>query len=144
LNRTPFDERDFRILTIVADSGGPISSWEICQKLFPSERNVEKHLSSVIWRLDKLTKIHALIRHPHPRRRKKVVYCFSNAPFSIDGTVFIPSKLGELIVSCKFAGNCHPCRLDSQTCKLSEIIHKGIHELMQAFYSQDGGNSGQL
>lgn len=142
MNKTPLDNRDFRILTIVASSERPISSWEICQKLFPSEKNAQKHLSSVIWRLDKLTKVQALTKHPHPMRRKKVVYGFSKAPFSIDGTVFIPSKLGEVIVSCRFAGNCHPCRLDSQKCRLSEIIRKGSHELVQAFYQQDGGNSG--
>jgi DNA-binding CsgD family transcriptional regulator len=145
LNRTPLDDRDFRILTIVADSGKTISSWEICQKLFPSEKGVQNHLSSVIWRLDKLTKVQALTKLPHPRRRKKVVYCSSKAPISIDGTVFIPSKLGEVIVSCKFAGNCHPCRLDSPKCRLSEILHnKGNHELVQAFYSQDGDGNGSL
>ena len=144
MNRPSLDDKDFRILTIVADSEEAISSWEVCQKLFPSEKNVQKHLSSVIWRLDKLTKVQALTKLPHPRRKKRVVYDFSKTPFSIDGTVFIPSKLGEVIVSCKFVGNCHPCRLNSQTCKLSEIIRKGGHELMQTFCSQDGGNSGQL
>jgi DNA-binding CsgD family transcriptional regulator len=144
LNKTPLDSRDFRILTIAADSGRPISSWEICRKLFPSEKNVQKHLSSVIWRLDKLSKIHALTKHPHPMRKKKVVYEFSNVPFGIDGTVFIPSKLGEVIVSCRFAGNCHPCKLNSKKCRLSEIIRKGSYELAQAFYPQDGGDSGQL
>ena len=143
MNRASLDNRDFRILTIVADSGRAISSWEICQRLFPSEKNVQKHLSSVIWRLNKLTKVQALTKHPHPTKRKKVVYDFSNTPFSIDGTVFIPSKLGGVIVSCKFAGNCHPCRLDSQKCRLSEIIrNKESQELVQAFYSQDGDGNG--
>ncbi|MEM2111151.1 MAG: hypothetical protein QXX08_04660 [Candidatus Bathyarchaeia archaeon] len=144
MNKTPLDSRDFRILTIVADSGKAISSWEVCQKLFPNEKNGQNHLSSVIWRLDKLVKVQALTRLRHPRRRNKVVYGFSKAPFSIDGTVFIPSKLGEVIVSCKFAGNCHPCRLDSQKCRLSEIIRKGSHELVQPFYPQGGGNSGYM
>lgn len=89
MNKTPLDDRDFRILTIVADSEEAISSWEVCQKLFPSEKS-------------------------------------------------------QVIVSCKFAGNCHPCRLNSQKCRLSEIIDRGSHELMQAFYPQDGGNSGYL
>ena len=142
MNKTPLDNRDFRILTIVSTAEKPISSWEICQKLFPSERNVQKHLSSVIWRLNKLIKIQALTKHPHPMRRKKVVYDFSNGPFSVDGTVFIPSKLGGVIVSCKYAGNCQPCRLDSPECRLSEIIRKGGHELLQALYSQDSGGNG--
>jgi hypothetical protein len=75
-------------------------------------------------------------------RRKKVVYGFSNTPFSVDGTVFIPSKLGGVIVSCRYAGNCHPCRLDSPKCKLSEFVRKADHELMQAFYSKDSGGNG--
>jgi len=142
LNKTPLDNRDFQILTIVASSERPISSWEICQKLFQKEKHVQKHLSSVIWRLNKLTKVQALTKHPHPMRRKKVVYGFSNTPFSIDGTVFIPSKLGGLIVSCRYAGNCHPCRLDSLKCKLSEFVRKADHELMQALYSKDSGDNG--
>jgi DNA-binding CsgD family transcriptional regulator len=129
LNKTPLDNRDFRILTIVASSERPISSWEICQKLFPKEKYVQKHLSSVIWRLGKLTKVQVLTKHPHPMRRKKVVYGFSNTPFSIDGTVFIPSKLGGVIVSCRYAGNCDPCRLDSPQCRLPEVIRKLDHEL---------------
>jgi len=144
LNKTSLDDRDFRILTIIADSGKAISSWQICQKLFPSEENVQKHLSSVIWRLDKLVKVQALTKLPHPKRRKRVVYGFSKVPFSLDGTVFISSKLGELILSCRFAGNCHPCRLDSKECRLSEIIREESHELVQAFYPQDGDNSGKL
>jgi DNA-binding CsgD family transcriptional regulator len=142
LNKTRLDNRDFRIVAIVASSARPISSWEICQRLFPSEQNVQKHLSSVIWRLDKLTKVQALTKRPHPLRRKKVVYDFPNTSFSIDGTVFICSKLGGVIVSCRYAGNCHPCRLESPKCKLSEGIHKLSHELAQAFCSKDGGDNG--
>ena len=141
MNKISLDNRDFQILTIVVSSERPISSWEICQKLFPSEKNVQKHLSSVIWRLSKLVKIQALTKHPHPMRRKKVVYGFSKAPFSIDGTVFIPSKLGGVIVSCRYAGNCQPCKLDSQKCNLSETIRKK-DELLQAFNLKDGGGNG--
>jgi hypothetical protein len=126
LKKTVLDNQDFKILNLVASSGQPsISSWEICQKLFPDEDNPQNHLSSVIWRLEKLTKTKFLNQLPHPTRGGKAVYSLPDYAFSVDGTIFIPSKVGGVIVNCKFIDDCKAqCDFGSSRCKLASLIRK--------------------
>lgn len=125
MKRAALDSNDFKILSLVASEQNPISSWEICQKFFPEEDNPQNHLSSVIWRLEKLTKTKFLKQLPHPTREGKAVYSLPEFAFSVDGTVFIPSKVGGVIVNCKFIDGCKPeCQFGSSRCRLSALIRK--------------------
>jgi hypothetical protein len=128
LRKPALDSKDFEILSLIAlEPKAPISSWEICQKLFSHETNPQNHLSSVIWRLEKLTKAHFLKQLPHPTRNGKAVYSLSqpDLSFSVDGTVFIYSKVGCVIVNCRFVDGCGPkCQFGGSKCKLSNLIRK--------------------
>lgn len=119
------DNQDFKILNIVATGEKPLSSWEVCQKLFPGEKEAaQNHLSSVICRLNKLSRMHALKREPHPTRENKSVYTIAGAYFSIDGTVFIATELGGFILNCTFRNECSVCKFNNPKCKLADVIRK--------------------
>lgn len=146
MRKPTLDNQDFKILNMVAtiEQSTPISSWEICQKLFPEEDNPQNHLSSVIWRLEKLTNVGFLKQFPHPTRDGKAVYSLPELAFSVDGTVFIPSKIGGLIVNCKFIDGCKPkCQFGSSSCKLANLIRKEglevVLEIAKALAKKDGG-----
>lgn len=134
------DNLDFQILGLIASVGTPqVSSWTICRLLYPNIKNPQNHLSSVIWRLDKLTGLHFLIAHPHPKRAGKKVYALPEYAFSIDGTVFIPSPIGGIIVNCRFkkdklghGKSCEPCVFGGPDCELhTAILKEGLEPVLR-------------
>lgn len=125
MNKSPMDNQDFKILNIVATGEKPLSSWEVCQKLFPGEKEAaQNHLSSVICRLNKLSRMHALKKEPHPTRENKSVYALAGAHFSIDGTVFIATPIGGFIMNCRFRSGCSICKFNTPKCKLADVIRE--------------------
>lgn len=142
MRKSALDTKDLEILNVMQPDT-PISSWEICQKLFPEEDNPQNHLSSVIWRLGKLTQAGLLKQLPHPTRENKAVYCLAEYAFGVDGTVFIPTKVGALIVNCKFKDGCKPeCDFGSSKCKLVSLIRKEgldvVLEIAKVLAKKDG------
>jgi hypothetical protein len=138
-NLSQIDNHDFQMLGIIAASGHQqISSWEICQALYPDNKNPQNHLSSVIWRLEKLVRLNFLNEHPHPTREGKKIYSLPKYAFSVDGTVFIPSPIGGIIVNCRFKKDnegketCQPCKFGTPECELhTAILKEGLEPVLR-------------
>lgn len=131
------DTVDFTILDIVAKQP-TISSWDVCQQLFSEEKDSKKlqnHLSSVIWRMRKLVQGGYLKRLPHPTRPKKAVYSLPALAFSVDGTIFIPSKAGGIIINCTHKEGCmasRKCTFGGPNCKLAnDIKQQGLESALR-------------
>lgn len=126
------DKQDFNILTIIA-AQPRISSWDICRKIFPDEDNPQNHLSSVIWRLDKLTELKFIRKQKHPTREHKAVYSLPDLAFSVDGTIFIPSPAGGIIINCTYINGCKPhCKFGGRRCKLATaILSQGLEPVVK-------------
>lgn len=137
MNKSIIDNTDLKILTIVANKEPEsVSSWAVCQELFAAEQKQarENHLSSVISRLDKLTKLGALRKEPHPTRKRKSVYSFIGAHFSMNGTVFIANKsLGGFVINCSYINGCPPpCKFMTEKCTLAaELRKQGLEPVLK-------------
>jgi hypothetical protein len=127
------DQQDINILGLMAGKGR-VSSWTVCKKLYPDEVNPQNHLSSVIWRLDKLASIGFLKAFPHPTRADKNVYSLPlpDLAFSVDGTVFVATPVGGLAINCTYKKGCRKCRIGSKQCKLAtSIMQQGLEQVFE-------------
>lgn len=122
--RLVLDSLDYSILGCFAEKQTR-TSWEIVKILHPNETNLNRYLSSVIFRLEKLRQQGFVVKRPHPNRKRKSIYDLNPQSVCLDGTFFIPSKIGGIILQCKFEGECkRPCRFGSEDCKLSAFIRE--------------------
>jgi hypothetical protein len=130
------DKQDIEMLSLIATmvtkDEPEISSWALCKRLYPEEKNPQNHLSSVIWRLDKNVSLGFLKEHPHPTRDNRKVYSLPDYAFSVDGTVFIPSPVGGLILNCTYRKDgCNPCKFGGKSCKLVKaILNDGLETVL--------------
>jgi hypothetical protein len=101
--------------------------------MFPDESNPQNHLSSVIWRLDKLVGLKFIRQHKHPTRAHKNVYSLPDLAFSVNGTIFIPSPVGGTIINCTYVNDCKPrCKFGGPRCKLSTaILNEGLEPVLK-------------
>lgn len=111
------DALDYQILNLFVDSEEPLTSWNVANSLFPEA--VPRKLPMIIYRLKKLAKTGLLDHYPSPRRKDQRIYKLNPQSLCLDGTVFIPSKAGGLVVNCKYyEKGCPGCVFGSEQCKL--------------------------
>jgi hypothetical protein len=124
------DSLDYDILGCFAEKK-TLTSWDIVKKLHPKDTNLNRYLSSVIFRLEKLRQQGFVRKRPHPERKKKSIYDLLVPLICRNGMVYAATGFGGLIIKCRFQDTCHrPCNFGSPTCQLVDYAKNHKEEAL--------------